>query len=453
VSFAKRITDSIAHRFGYHAIAARGKRTESTATFKSEDDILTVSNRRKLLATANDANRNFVLAAWLIRKHLSYVTEFHFQAKTGDKTLDNEVEAAFGEWAEACDVTGRHSLADMIYMWEGRNVVDGDCGLLKTTSGLLQAIEGDRIAKKDGAPETVNDYGLVLDPVGRALAYSVCRRDGNMLYFDRMVNADSMIFDGFYQRFDQIRGISPLSTALNQAIDLYENFDYNLIKTKMHAMFGVAIYSDATGGSGFGETNSGSDSAPDYDFDLRPGLKLQLDPGDKLEVIESRNPSNEFREYSLLMIRLIMLALDIPYSFFDSMGASYSAKRGDLQDYTKATAKHKRRIKRALDNIAQWQIGRMNFRLPRGIDGLKFEWRPAGTPWIDPEKEANGSALQVANGFTSPQRVCKSRGEDFFEILDEIELAQNEIKRRGIEVQLGKSGPIIGENDAQNSTI
>lgn len=457
MSIFRATLDSIAHQLGYHAVTSRGKRTESTPTNKSEDNILTVPNRRKLLATANDANRNFVLAAWLIRKHLSYVTEFHFQSKTGDKALDNEVEAAMSEWSDSCDVTGRHSLADFMYLWEGRNVVDGDCGILKTSTGKLQAIEGDRIAKKDGAPKEVNDFGLVLSDVGAPISYSVCRRDGGMMYFDRLIPAKDMVLDGYFQRFDQLRGISPLSTALNNAIDLYEAFDCQLIKAKMHAMFGVAIYSDAASPSGFSSENAGTDGKPDYDFELRPGLKLQLDPGDKIETIESRTPSTEFREYSLLVIRLILLALDLPYSFFDSMGASYSAKRGDLQDYQKATAKHKRRIKRCLDNITAWQLDRMisdrRIVLPRSVSGVKWEWRPAGVPWIDPEKEANGHALQVANGFTSPQRVCKSRGEDFFEILDEIEAAQKEIKTRGIEIQLGKSGPIIGETDVQASTI
>ena len=47
---------------------------------------------------------------------------------------------------------------------------------------------------------------------------------------------------GFFDRFDQLRGISPLAPAVNTLRDCYEGYDYALAKMKVAQLFALAFY-------------------------------------------------------------------------------------------------------------------------------------------------------------------------------------------------------------------
>jgi hypothetical protein len=42
------------------------------------------TERRKLISAGRDIHRNFSLAAWMLRKHLDYVSSFTFQCRSGN---------------------------------------------------------------------------------------------------------------------------------------------------------------------------------------------------------------------------------------------------------------------------------------------------------------------------------------------------------------------------------
>src|ERR1700730_14462395 len=97
-------------RFGYDAVIANPKRKVPAALLQSEDRELLAESRRKLVASTRDIRRNFAIAAWMIRRHLDYVSTFSFQANTGSDQLDAQLERLIADRSkqENCDVTGRH---------------------------------------------------------------------------------------------------------------------------------------------------------------------------------------------------------------------------------------------------------------------------------------------------------------------------------------------------------
>jgi capsid protein len=261
-----------------------------------------------------------------------------------------------------------------------------------------------------------------------------------------------MIPLGYYDRFDQVRGISPLTSAINKIQDLEESIDAVLIKEKMHAMLGIAITRDVQGANdGWANTDrttgntAGSGTANnDYDFEIRNGMKLEMNPGDRIDVIESKTPSNESQSFMALMIQIAMLAVDIPVSFFDSRKSSYIAKRADILDYQNSIRHKQEGMIQLLNTWTEWKlrsfIDQDLIEPIKDINLYKWEWIPRGAPVLDSQRENAADLQAISGGLTSPQRVAKERGVDAMEILDEIAEYQSAARSKEVQIQLGDPG-------------
>jgi len=452
-------------KFGYNAVEHNPSRKRPRTSIKSEEEELKPYARQKLVATTKDQIRNITLVSWMVRKHLDYVTQFSFHPMTGDEKLNDTLDWLWLNWGrkDNCDIAGRHSIKRMVRLFEASKVTDGDSGLYKLSSGMLQGIEGSSIAKPYNSKFTknVNENGLVINRYGRVSGYAVTREEKARTLLDKIVPAKSMIFDGYFTRFNQTRGVSPLTSAINLYQDLVESWEYQLIKAKMHAMFGVAIHSDSsqTEASGFDELdistgNAGTSATVSnggYKFDLKPGLKLELEQGDKIDTIESKTPSAEFRDYTELMVRIGLLALDIPYSFYDSRQASYSAMKQDRVEYETSSRTKKESNHDVYMQIGEWKIQQWRDEglLNGAPDVIKFAFRAAGRPWIEEVKEIDAAIKRIDSGLSSRTREAIIHGDSFKEILAELEEEKNMIQKSGVNIVSGMPGQTtIDERDA-----
>lgn len=409
--------------FGYNAVEDKGRRQAPQTRVKHEAVVLTDVKRRKLQATAQDQVRNHALPAWMIRKHLDYVAKFHFSFRTGKPALDALVNRFFF-WHGAprnLDFGMRFGRDELFRLFELEKVLSGDAGLIKMADLKLQALESDLIAKGDNAPQGVNDSGLVADQYGRVLQYCVCNRgeDGTGRVFDHMEPADNVIFDAYWTRLSsQYRGVSPLSTAINTIQDIHEGLEWNLIKAKMHAIFGVALLRKSNGeGSLGGASGQGNvqawtatahawvagdyctyagkvyycntahntttasvfatDLAAGYwtadttdsglDLDPRAVNLLDLNDGDHVEMIESKTPSAEFVEGTYLYVQIAMLALDIPVTAFDSRRSSFSARIADLNEYEVSSDYKRTKNRYVRQAYSDWALASV--------------WNDSASPW------------------------------------------------------------------------
>jgi len=224
-------------KFGYDAVETSPRRQTPRSDVQSEDDHLIPSKRRKLVSTVRDLKRNFSFAAWAIRKHLDYVSSFSFQSQNkvfygeGMKELDDHIERLMKWWSlkENFDVRGMHSLSESIRLAEACRVTDGDVFLYKLKAGMVQGVEGDLIAKPTSGvlPSRYKaqdfEHGIKRSPAGKPLSYAVNKRVGNHLEFHKVVSARHMIHFAYWDRFDQIRGVSPLASAITTMQDAYES--------------------------------------------------------------------------------------------------------------------------------------------------------------------------------------------------------------------------------------
>lgn len=455
---------------GYDAVRDTPRRKPARQRLRSEDHTLMPADRNRLTATTRDVQRNFAIAAWAIRKHLDYVASHTFQAATPDKGFNKALEQWLKEWSkrENCDVARRHRLDRMMRLAEARRCVDGDVLLYRLATGRLQAIEGDRIRlARHGVPRGIDSadwaHGVRTNAAGEARAFMVCNRTkhGAGFEFRTILPARHVYQHAFFDRFDQVRGISPIAAALNTFRDAYEGIDYALARAKVSQLFALAITSKAVDeGEGDEDEESGG---YDVKFDQGP-IKLELDPDDDAKFLESQQPSNQFREFMQICIAVALKSLDIPFSFFDESFTNFFGSRGGLMQYIKSCKAKRRDVQEMLDWVTGWRLGLAiedrELALPRGWDraDLRWQWVPDGVPWWDPAKEARGHGMAVAAGFDTFEHVVRETGGgtgDVFENIDRNAEVIEYAKSKGVPLVLPGAAafnpPPVAAGDADES--
>lgn len=431
---------------GYDALEPKGRRKAPPATVVREDAIVKGGKRTRLQANANDIARNFSIAAWAVRRHLDYVSRFTFHARCKDRGLNRDVEELIKiqSRAKKCDRGGRMNRERMFRMAEARRVLDGDVGFILLNDRRMQTIESDLIRQPEkllGPHEWVD--GIEADYAGEPKQYAIWGRSrGGVGYqWRRNVPAKNFIHYGFFERCasDQYRGISPIVSSLNNYRDVYEKIDYALLKSKLQQLFALALMRDkdaapmdgampGANGSTDSDDEDNNDEAQPRTIDLTHGpTVLDLDDGEKVEVIESKNPSNEFQDFTRLVIMIALKALDIPYSFFDESHTNYSGSRTGWLHYERSTlANRDDQIEmrtRWTDFQLQGAVLNGELVLPSrmSVEDVVYEWVPLGMPWWKPSEEIVGDLKAIASGLDSPINITKSRGTgDIFDNIDDL---------------------------------
>jgi hypothetical protein len=471
---ASQIVKGRQYSLGYNSIDDTTKRRHPQTRTSSESCILTPLKREKASATVRDDRRNMSILAWMIRRHMDGVSRFTPTFRVPGDTPDNpspEIAAVNAvvkrllSWhgrRRNFDALGRHGRDEWLRMFEACKVIEGDAGGLKVKGGKLQGIEGDRIkkptdwgnaskAEQTKLKKDVTDEGLTFDAMGARTGFCICRRkEHGMMQYERIVKDADMVFDAYWpDRFDSNRGVSPLLTALSEGADVRESWEWHLLKIKASGLFGFAFTrsGDDEMLPTMGEPNStypqdgdglASESAA-YSSQVASAVRsrglinLDLDPGDDVKSIESQSPNPNIIPFTREIIRSILLALDIPFTFYDSLTASFSARIADRNEYEESCEWKREKLIDVLDDVyAGWL-----FQIWAEADLFGFssilrkakmsveevaaylEWVPAGRPWLDKRNEMSGHILALAAGATSTPRICAQYGLDAYEIAQE----------------------------------
>lgn len=425
----------------YDAVNPKDRRRSPSNNTSAEERILTAGKRKSLVGGMRDLQRNFALARWMINYHLDNIASFTFHATTDNEDVNRRLEqlVKIRSRPENCDVTGRHSLSRLVRLLEECRLVDGDVFVHKLSDGRLQVIEGDRIRDPEGfdsntdgnvseVPE--NMYlvqGVRMNKLGRPLSYAVHNRvPGSASYeFAAWKRARHILHHGWFARFDQVRGVSPLASAYNAMQDLYEAIDMTLAKIKVAQMFGLKI--TRSGDTAPATVSEDEQNSGGYKVDFGAGpVLLDLDPDDDAAFLENKTPSTEFREFVSTLIELCIKSLHIPFSAYDPSATNYSGARQALLEYEQHCRFRRHELQVILDKITwfwitQW-LESSDLVIPPGLDleTLSWEWRPRAMPWIDPLKEAQAYEVMISNGLSSRQEICKLHGKDFADVASQL---------------------------------
>ena len=466
------------YSFGYNATESSIKRRAPVTKTAPEITSLTGPKRQTASATAREDRRNFTVLAWMVRRHLDNVSRFtpHFRlAGDAPEIKDvNRIVKLLLEWHSKprnFDALGKHGRDEWIRMFEACKVLSGDAAGMKVKGGKLQGIEGDRLALPGAARSGAGDYktateeGIIFNSNGTRKAWVLCKRGGDRgdsLEFERVVPDSDMIFDAYWpERFDSHRGVSPLLTALSEGADIKETREWLVLKAKASALFGFAFIRKGSDPMmpqfGDPETSPPSTEAGAYSAQLSSAMQsrgiinLDLDTGDDVKAIESNTPNTSVVEFTRELTRSVLLALDIPFTFYDSLTASFSARIADRNEYEEACEWKREKNIGVLDAIyGGWLLdvwakadlfgfGKALQTANISVEEVaaSLRWVPAGRPWLDRAGEMSGHILSLAAGTTSIPRICSAYGEDAYEIAEE---QKEYLEKSGIPILYAQGG-------------
>lgn len=427
---------TIKRAFGYDAVEDKTHRRAISTLVQSEDHELPSEKRRKLIGQTLDIRRNYEVAAWAVRRHLDFVSTFAFRSQSGNPDWDRVVENFVWRQSERknFDAAGRHSLRKALRLLEALRTLGGDVGILKNADGKVQVVEGDRIRNPLGRIKDGDKWchGVKLSPTGAALAYAIHKRRGGSGYeFEKDVPSSRMYLHGYFDRYDQVRGISPLAAALNRFRDTYENIDYALAKAKVTQLIGLAVFrktpvvdedeiDDADG--------DGEDDEPDkLDVDKGP-FTFNGQTGEDAKFLESNHPGVSFIDFTRVCIAVALKSLDIPFSFFDEAYTNFFGIKTALTIYLKSCEDKRQDNRDFLDHWTRWRLGLAiaNGELNPAEFGLTWEdidgawrWIARGVPWFDKGREIAGDEKAISLGIQTLGDVIEERlGEDWRDTID-----------------------------------
>jgi capsid protein len=297
--------------------------------------------------------------------------------------------------------------------------------LVKLRDGRLQAIEGDRVRSPDNRVDPMYNWvhGIKVGAGGSMNRVAVWSRSLDGQYsFERDISAGNVIQLAYFDSFDQVRGVSPLTSAIASFQDSLEVTDYARAKAKITQLFALAITREMA-------DDDAELYGDEYKVDLGRGpVKLELDPGDKAEFLESRHPSTEFQAFLTLSLQAALKSLDIPWSFYDEAYTNFFGSRAALIQYQQACKSKREDLKEMLDRITVWKIQQWMaagiLSMPAGvqqIDQIYWDWIPAGVPYWNPEQEITGDLMAVEGKLRTRSEIRREKyGDDWRDVVRKL---------------------------------
>lgn len=179
---------------------------------------------------------------------------------------------------------------------------------------------------------------------------------------------------------------------------------------------------------------------------VEPGMLQKLPRGWTFSAFDPKSPTTVFASFCKQILRGIAAGLGIGYNLLtgDLEGVNYSSLRTAALD--------ERDEWRALQT---WMIS--HFYEPIYTEWLRFaagspylqvsssvvnklvnpSFKPRGWPWVDPEKDANANAVELAAGTATYSEVLAEKGLDFEDTMEQIKYERDYIESLGLEFTYG----------------
>lgn len=429
--------------FEYEAVTSSPHRAAPKKTIKPLDSDLSRTNRKTGTATTQSEVKNGALLAWMIRRHVDYVSRFEINFRSGIDELDDKVHSLL-KWHRRrnnWDFGGRHNRDQWSRIFEMSKIIIGDAAGVKLKDGKLQGLDSDQIAFPDDwgtckdreRIDKTSKHGLIIGKSNEVVEYCICVRNENgQNVFDHFEKAENVVFDGYFSSFNQTRGQSPLLAAINDVIDMRDIVLFSKINLKLKNLFAMAVFRDSNNPlGGYDPNDESADPAESTEIqELTPGQVniLDLDAADKIQSVESNSPSPNAMDFMDKLARISMLALDIPFTALDSSRASFSARIADRAEYEEACEFKRDKNADVLREIYIWRFNewyRTDKELRSVADAAGYtpqriadelDFMPAGTPWMDKLTEVKADMLAVALGIDSIPRIARRMGLDAYQI-------------------------------------
>jgi len=392
--------------------------------------------------------------------------------------LQNQAEIAWSNWKRNADSTNRLDFDDIQALVQRQILENGEILLIplmidgrRPYSLAFELVEADRLKTPTGKLNNGSIHsGIELGSRGQPLAYWIKKsHPGSWSYgsyktddYQRIKAWNAVgranVLHLFHQtRPGQSRGVPWFAPALDIFKDMAEYLESEMVAARVAACYALLItssnpYNMATQASD-GETDA-SGKPVEY---MEPGIIKYLSSGEDVKAFAPNRPGNTFDPFVERILRAIGVALDLPYEILakDFSKTNYSSARASLLEARKFFHVRQIWLARKLCQPAwemvleeAWLRGDFKAKdfLRHKREYTKARWIPNGWQWVDPVKEANGSAISLKHNMTTLSSILAGKGEDLDETLEtrarEIKKIQDLEKKYSITFQQEKQAEV-----------
>lgn len=392
-------------------------------------------------------------------------------------------EREFELWARSkfCDATRVNNFYEIQQVACMSWLMNGDACVLieyerptrELPYGLrLHLIESDRVSTPHSTgnnvylyaadPDTNNRIfnGVEVDNNNRVVAYHICSTypNSNLYYqkewkrvkaFGDKTGIPNVLMIYETERAEQYRGVPYLAPVIESLKQLTRYSEAEMMAAVINGFFTVFVKSEkGTSEIGFTGVVDEDEQIADDDvnYELGPGMVNMLEPGESIEIADSKRPSSNFDAFTTSLAKYVGAALEIPVEILiKHFSSSYSASRAGLLEAWKAF-----RMKRAwiasdlcqpvyeiflIEAIANGRLKAPGFfidpRIRMAYCGA--QWNGPAQGMIDPVKEVNAAEKRIRIGVSTRQReTIEMTGGDFDSNVAQLARENQMMKEAGL---------------------
>ena len=449
LAMGRMVAQQKLRNFGRFDSALDSTKRGISRNISGAEDTAGTTERYKLIRAARDLADNFPPIRSLLLKFATYIAgRLNYQARTGNRDLDVQVERYWREWCAKCDFLRRHDFVTLLQLAIMAILRDGDCGfiIVREKGELkLQSVESDRIGSPYNRLIDSDNYigGIMLDEYGRPDFYEIYVRTINNQYISpTAIPAAEFIHLFDPTRLDEYRGRSAFATALNAARDLQEALKAEIQAIKFASYQTGVIVSEtgAADASDYFATSTQNDFGQREKLEsIDPGTLNYLSPGEKMEMFKSDRPGGAFGEFVRLVQSHICMSVGLPYGFSFDADKSGPMARMEAEMADRTFARWRRLLEcQFLDRIKNIVLLDAASRglIPDNPDLLNGRWGWPRKASIDYGREARADIDLWKAGLKTAAQIYNEQGEDYEEALRARAKEAAMIKELGIEYQI-----------------
>lgn len=383
---------------------------------------------------------------------------------TLDKAANDAIEVAWLAWCEdGADLTGLMDFNALCRTTVKAVARDGEAIVRIVRSAdlkngiALQLLEADRLDENINLQlaSGVIRQGVEMDSAGRRLAYWIKRRHPGDRYGaagaaqdSERVPAQDIIHIFLPERAEQARGYTWLHAVIVRAMQLHGFNDAAVVAARLGASK-VAALQRAEEAPDATATMADAQVGGAFHINAEPGDMIELPPGYTINGWNPEYPHANYESFVKAAMRGIAAGLDVATHNLsgDMTDVNYSSARiAELSEREQWMVLQGWFIRALVRPIyREWLAlalirGEIRFessgkplppeRLEKFSGASHFRgrrWR-----WVDPAKEVEAAEKGVALGIVSRTRLAAEQGEEFEDILDELQMEDGMIAAAGL---------------------
>ncbi len=435
----------------YYDAAATSKDTDygSFSSIVAEDFYFSSGTRAVACGRLRREVRNNPYLAGLVNKYPEAIGYSNLRTRTSSRDYNAKKDAWWYRRRRFAmhDGGSRRTLERLVKL---ELLIAGEIFLVKLRGGRVQAIPsefcGSPIGTKSAATGAREVNGIIYATDGTVAGY----RFGKMSDAGVITDADTtptaaefVIHVRDRDRVQMGRGIPWLLASLKTARDLYEITrsktkqikDANSISgfiekagasTAIPGLGGTSLDPE-TGAPKVEETTDPANPVPAAPIviELRPGMFIALEPGEKIHSLMSQYNATDYKELIMLMLHAMSTPVGLPvelwfsglgdvsYSGYKGLGVQWDGRRKDVIEFL---------VDVFFDPYHRWLV-ELDTKLgdlppnPDGDDEL-HDWMFRRTPILDDEKAGKANKIRLESGESDLAEIWEERGyyaEEVFE--------------------------------------